>query len=152
MNRLRYALRRFGWALVVVLGVTTVTFVIAQVLPGDPARMLVGAQATAKDIAHVRRLYGLDRPIYFQYAQYCKRLVHPGARVIDKKDPEHQSCSVVGLGLHMDLGYSFHYGKPVTELLASKVPRSLELALAALFIQLLIGVTIGTVAAARRGS
>ena len=47
-------LRRIGWALVVIFGVATLSFVVAQVLPGDPARMMLGPQAPPADVAHVR--------------------------------------------------------------------------------------------------
>src|SRR5262249_47167581 len=77
-----------------------------------------------------------------------KRLVHlaPAAAT----DDEHRSCSVVG-PVHFDLGYSFHYRKPVAKLLAERIPRSFELGLAALVVQLGIGMGAGAFAAARRG-
>jgi peptide/nickel transport system permease protein len=150
---LLYMARRLGWALVLVAGVTTLSFVVAQLLPGDPARMLVGPQASAEDAAHVRALYGLDRPVAVQYARYWSRLVHRGAAVVDpKRDPDHASCQPVGLGLHVDLGYSFLYRKPVVALLLAKAPRSFDLALAALGVQLVVGVGLGIAAAARRGT
>ena len=149
---LGYAAPRLAWALVVVLGLTTASFVVAQRFPGDPARMLVGPQASPKELDRVRALYGLDQPLHRRLSRYAARLVHPGAPAIDKKDPAHRSCASAGLGLHLDLGYSFQYRKPVVTLLAEKVPRSLELALAALLVQALFGVGAGAFAATRRGS
>lgn len=150
---LRYVLRRIGWALVVVFGVTTLSFLVAYVLPGDPARMLVGAQASASEVARARELYGLDEPVAKQYGRFVARLVHAGEDPIDKKrDPAHKSCAAVGLGLHIDLGYSFSYHRPVVDLLKAKVPRSAELALAAILLQTLLGVALGALAAWRRGT
>ncbi|APR77482.1 Dipeptide transport system permease protein DppB [Minicystis rosea] len=147
------ALRRLGWALAVIFGVATLSFVVAQLLPGDPARMMLGPQAAPADVAHVRQLYGFDRPLPVQYARYWKRLVHTGPRVVDpKRDAEHRSCASLALGVHVDLGFSFFYRKPVIDLLAARIPRSAELALAAVLAQLLIGVGLGLLAAAKRGT
>lgn len=146
-----YLLRRLGWALVLIAGITTLSFVVSQLLPGDPARMTLGPQASAADVAHAREIYGLDQPIRVQYLRYLGRLVHLGPRVVDpKKDLDHRSCGSVGPGLHLDLGFSFFYRKPVVDLLAAKIPRSFELAVAALVLQLLFGVGLGSFAASRR--
>ncbi|WP_437803277.1 ABC transporter permease [Sorangium sp. So ce693] len=156
-------LRRLGWAAIVIAGVTAVSFGIAYLLPGDAARMLVGPQASAADLERARAIHGLDRPVPVQFARFVRRLVHLGpARGGDgsaagpdagaRPDPEHRSCAAGPLGLHVDLGYSFHYRKPVVDLLEAKVPRSVELALAALLVQLLLGLSLGIVAAARRGT
>jgi peptide/nickel transport system permease protein len=147
------ALRRIGWAIVVIVGVATLSFVVANLIPGDPARMMLGPQASPTDVAHVRALYGFDRPVAVQYARYWKRLVHTGPRVIDpKRHPDHKSCGSVALGVHLDLGFSFFYRKPVLDLLAKRIPRSAELALAAVLAQLAIGASLGMLAAWKRGT
>jgi peptide/nickel transport system permease protein len=148
-----FILRRIGWAAIIVLGVTSLSFFIALVLPGDPARMLVGPQASAKEVAEARKLYGLDEPLGVQYGRFVSRLVHRGPDPIDKKrDEAHRSCAPLGIGLHIDLGYSFTYQRPVAELLQKKAPRSLELALAAVCVQAILGLSLGVFAASRRGS
>ncbi|XXY49543.1 ABC transporter permease [Sorangium sp. So ce269] len=160
---LAHVLRRLAWAAILIAGVTAVSFGIAYLLPGDAARMLVGPQASAADLERVRTIYGLDRPVPVQFARFVRRLVHLGpagsddagverARAGARGDPEHRSCAEGPLGLHVDLGYSFHYRKPVVDLLAAKAPRSVELALAALLVQLALGLALGIVAAARRGT
>jgi len=145
--------RRLGWAVVVAFGVTTLSFFIAHVLPGDPTRMLVGPQASAKDVERARVLYGLDQPITTRYVRFWKRLVHrgEGPTAEARKSPEHRSCAALG-PVHVDLGHSFHYRRPVIDLVEAKLPRSVELALAALCVQLTIGIGLGALAAARRGS
>jgi peptide/nickel transport system permease protein len=145
------AARRLAWAAFVVLAVTTLAFFVIEVLPGDPARLLLGPQASSQDVARARQIYGLDRPVLTRYARFWGRLVHLGPRTIDPKVEEHRSCGAVALGVHVDLGFSFHYGKPVVDLLAAKVPRSVELGLAAFLIQALAGVGLGVLAASRRG-
>lgn len=142
---------RLGWAAFVVVVVTTLSFLVLEVLPGDPARMLVGPQASEQDAAQARRIYGLDRPFVERYGRFWWRLVHVGPKV-DPKDREHRSCASVVGGLHMDLGYSFTYRKPVVDLLAARIPRSLELALATFLIQALLGVGLGVFAASRRNT
>ncbi|MBK9263527.1 MAG: ABC transporter permease [Polyangiaceae bacterium] len=146
------ALRRIGWALTVVFGVTTLSFFLVHVLPGDPARMIVGPQASARDVEKAREVYGLTGPLRVRYARYLLRLVHVGAAL--QKDAlrpaDHRSCASVER-LHFDLGTSFHYRRPIVDLVAAKLPRSLDLALAALAVALAIGLSIGVSTAARPG-
>jgi peptide/nickel transport system permease protein len=154
------AARRLGWAALVVVGVTTLSFVVAQLLPGDPARMMLGPQASSEDVAHARALYGLDLPqrnplrrLAVQYARYWSRLIHRGPAPVDRRtDAPHRSCASLGVGVHLDLGFSFSHRKPVVDLLAARIPRSAELALAAVLVQLGLGLGLGLVAAARRGT
>ncbi|MEZ4302685.1 MAG: ABC transporter permease [Polyangiaceae bacterium] len=143
--------RRLAWAALVVVVVTTLSFFVIEVVPGDPARMLLGPQASAEDVARARDIYGLDRPVWERYARFWGRLVHTGPRVIDpKKDREHRSCGAVALGVHVDLGFSFHWRKPVVDLLAAKMPRSLQLGFAAFVVQAVMGIGLGLFAASRR--
>ena len=161
MPALRYLGRRLAWAVLIVIGVGTVAFFLSHMLPGDPTRMLLGPQARPADVAQARRIYGLDRPLYVQYALFWQRLVHlgpplpapaPGATKPPKPDPDHASCARLPGGLHLDLGYSFRYSRPVVELVREKAPRSAELGLAALLTQALIGLGVGILSARRRGS
>ncbi len=150
-GRAGYLLRRLGWALIVVIGVGSVSFVMARQLPGDPVRMILGPQAAPEDVARARRIYGLDRGVAYQYARYWQRLLHThGAHEGEETHPDHASCGVLG-PLHVDLGYSYRYRKPVVELIATRAPRSLELALAALLFQSLLALGAGITAARTRG-
>ncbi|MEZ4312194.1 MAG: ABC transporter permease [Polyangiaceae bacterium] len=109
--------------------------------------------AGAGEDKRARDIYGLDRPVWERYARFWGRLVHTGPRVIDpKKDREHRSCGAVALGVHVDLGFSFHWRKPVVDLLAAKMPRSLQLGFAAFVVQAVLGIGLGLFAASRRGS
>ena len=143
---LRHVLRRLLWLLLIVAGVGSLTFFMARRLPGDPARLWLGPQASAEDVAHARKSYGLDQSAAQQYLRFWQRLVHLRTARID-----HRSCAPRDGAVHLDLGYSYRYRKPVTTLLADKAPKSLQLALAALFVQLVFGVGIGMYAAKRRG-
>ncbi len=146
------ALRRLGWALVVVFGVTTLSFFLVHVLPGDPARMIVGPQASARDVAKAREVYGLDQPVWRRYARFVSKLVHVGETFAQDapKPAEHRSCVSVGR-VHIDLGSSFHYRRPIIDLVIAKLPRSFELALSSLAVALALGLSLGVSTAARRG-
>jgi len=147
---LQHAARRLLWALGLIAFITTISFVVARLLPGDPARMMLGPQASAADVQRAQRIYGLDQGIGTQYARYWLRLVHRAPEASLAGD--HRSCAGPWLGLHVDLGYSFHHRKPVVALLASRVPRSIELALAAMLVQLTLGLGLGLISGAKRGS
>lgn len=121
-------LRRLLFMVFVVWGVTLITFFLARVAPGDPARFIAGPHANATALAHVRALYGLDKPLVVQYWHYLGDLVHG------------------------NLGTSFVTHRSVVEDMRDFFPATLELALAALVLGSLIGLIIGVVAAMTRGS
>ncbi len=148
-------LRRLAWALFVVVGVASVSFALTRALPGDPARILVGPQASRADVERARTLYALDAPLRTQFVRYWARLVHTAGSPEDPpEDPpeDHTSCSEPLRGVHLDLGFSHRYRKPVGTLLAEKAPRSLALALGAMLIQVLLGIGLGAFAAKKRGT
>jgi peptide/nickel transport system permease protein len=154
---MRYLLRRLGWSVFVVWGVVSVAFVVNTFVPGDPARMVAGAQARPADVERIRQQLGLGDPAIVQYMRFWRRLVHVGPRVIDPKaDPAHANCAaVLPLGtsaVHIDLGRSAQKRQPVVDLIATRLPRTFALALAGMVVQLLLGLGTGVLAAARRGS
>lgn len=152
MNAFAHLSQRLLWAIIVVLGVGSIAFVMERKLPGDPMRMVLGPQAHPSDVARARKNYGLDEPIYTQYRLFWERIAHLTKKPPDKNDPEHASCSNPFGELHVDLGVSYRYRKPVTTLIADKAPQSIVLALAALLLQLVLGVGAGVFAARHRDS
>jgi peptide/nickel transport system permease protein len=149
--------RRIGWSVAVVWAVVSIAFAVNTLLPGEPARMVAGPQARPADVARIASQLGLDRPPLVQYALFWKRLVHVGPRVVDSTgDPRHANCApVVPLGswaVHLDFGKSFQMRQPVADLVLARLPRTFALALAGMFVQLLLGVATGTAAALVRGS
>jgi peptide/nickel transport system permease protein len=125
---LRFLIRRLFFLVFVVWGVTLVTFLLARVVPADPARLIAGPRAGPEAVAQVRADYGLDRPLWEQYVGY------------------------IGGLLRGDLGRSFVTKRPVTEDLAAFFPATVELALASLLIAGLIGFPLGILAGVRRNS
>ncbi len=115
----------FGAA--VLIGTTLITFLIAFVIPADPAVSMAGAKADPRTLATIRRELGLDQPLYIQYARYLERAAHG------------------------DLGRSYVRRQSVTALIESRFPATAVLALAAMALSLILGVAMGSIAAAYRG-
>ena len=110
----------------VLLGVTLFTFIISHMIPGDPARMLVGQRASEETLLRMRAAMGLDQPVYIQYVQYMKALFQG------------------------DLGLSIRTQQPVLEELKTFFPATLELTLVSMFLTLVIGIPLGVLAALKR--
>lgn len=114
-----HILRRLSMLFPMLLGVSMAVFLILHLIPGDPARMAAGPDASEADIAQIRVNYGLDKPLIVQYGIYLDKL------------------------LHGDLGNSFRTLAPVTEGIARTFPATLELTLAGMMIAVLLGVPVG---------
>ena len=148
---IRRALRRIGWALLVIWATTTITFFINNVLPSDPARMVAGAQARPKDVERIRQQLGLDRPVLEQYGRFMRRMIHLGPRHPSPKDAVHGTCAAIG-PVHFDLGKSYQQRRPVTTILGERLPRTVWLAFAAMLVQTFLGVVTGLIAAIKRNT
>lgn len=144
---MRALLRRFAFSIFVVWAVASLTFAISHLLPDDPARLAAGAQARPQDVARIRHDLGLDLPVRAQYMIFLKRLVHTGP---PETKGEHATCAAFG-PVHVDLGRSYQQRRPVTTILAERIPRTLALAAVAALFQALIGTALGTFAATRKG-
>ena len=120
-------LRQRCWGLLLVMiGVCAITFIISHLIPGDPARLLAGDRASDEMVQHMRHQLGLDLPLWQQFIHY------------------------VGDLLRGDLGTSIRTGRPVLADLRLFFPATLELALCALLLALLIGVPLGVLSAVYR--
>lgn len=108
--------------------VSTVTFVLMFAVPQDPGAAIAGPQATPQVTENIRKLLGLDQPLYVQYGRYLWRL------------------------LHGDLGRSYVFGRPVLELIVSHLGPSFQLALACIIAEAAIGLPVGILSAVRQGS
>jgi peptide/nickel transport system permease protein len=123
-----YLARRLMWGAGVLVALALVTFFLTYILPADPARSIAGPRASAEDVARIRHQLGLDQPFLVQLVSYLERAIHG------------------------DLGYSFSQNVDVLPLILSRFPATLQLALAGLFVELVIGLPLGVLAAARRGT
>ena len=115
--------KRLLGLLLVVFGVSLITFTISHLIPGDPARLIAGDRASDALVAGIRHQLGLDLPLYQQYGRYVLDLVQG------------------------DLGTSIRTNRPVLEDLQAFFPATLELALVALFLAILVGVPLGVLSA-----
>jgi peptide/nickel transport system permease protein len=123
---IRMFLRRLGWSIVVVWFVVTATFAMATAIPADPAKAMLGPHATPEALERVRAHYCLDQGVVVQYGCWLE--------------------SIAG----GDLGESYRSKRAVTTILATRIGPTVQLALAAIVLQLLIGVPLGILAAIRR--
>jgi peptide/nickel transport system permease protein len=123
-----YIVRRLLWMVLVLFGVAAITFVIAFLVPGDPARLYAGTNASPAAIKIIHHQLGLDRPLWTQFADYMWRV------------------------LHLDFGFSYRYQTPVLPAILQRFPATAELALAGVFFELIIGLPIGILSAIRPGS
>jgi peptide/nickel transport system permease protein len=124
----RYILRRLSAMIPVLFGVSLLVFSIVHLIPGDPAVILAGMEASESQVARVRQELGLNRPLYVQYASYMAHV------------------------LRGDLGRSIHSRQPVSAAIEECFPATLELTLASLLIATVIGIAVGVVSAVERYS
>ncbi len=125
-DRARYVLRRVLTSLLVVLGVVTITFVVSRLVPSDPASLYAGARARPEQVEQVRQDLNLDAPVLSQYVSYLGDLVRG------------------------DFGVSFATKRPISQDLRRFLPATLELALSATALSMLVGIPAGVAAAARQ--
>jgi ABC-type dipeptide/oligopeptide/nickel transport system permease component len=123
-----FILRRLVAMIPVLLGVVIAVFVMVKLAPGDPAAALLGVQATPQELERVRHAMGLDRSW-----------------------PEQFGIWLLGV-LHGDLGSSYISKKPVSELILTRLPVTIELAVIGTILGALVGITAGVVSAAKRYS
>jgi peptide/nickel transport system permease protein len=123
----RYLIARAGQSLLTLVLATVVVFLGVRALPGDPALALAGEDRSPQALAAIRAQYGLDQPLPVQFVRF------------------------VGRALHGDLGRSVRTGVPVSSMLRSALPVTLELSAIAIVLATLVGVGMGVLAAVRRG-
>ncbi len=135
----KYVLAKLGYALLTLIGVVTVIFLLFTILPGDPARMMLGQNENAEQIAIVKKKYGFDKPIGIQYLQYINDLSPVSFHSTNKED-------YTFLSENKYLRESFQKnGKKVTSVIAETLPNTFVLAISAICIAMLLGVLLGIV-------
>lgn len=123
-----YLVRRVSLLVPVLIAVTAVTFFLSHVVPGDPARLIAGLNATTEQVDTLRHELGLDKPVTTQYAIYMRDL------------------------LTGDLGTALSNFQPVSSNLVTFFPATFELAIVSLIFSVLIGVPAGVISAVHRGT
>lgn len=120
-------INRFLSMLPVIFGVLLLTFLLVHLVPGDPVEVMLGESATVADRAALRASLGLDQPLVMQFWRYLNDL------------------------LHGDFGRSIHTQQPISDMLKTRYPATVQLAMLSLMIGILIGVPLGIYAALRAG-
>jgi ABC-type dipeptide/oligopeptide/nickel transport system permease component len=125
---LRFLARRLVLTIPVLFGVATLVFALIHLIPGDPARVMLGESAAEADVVQLRGRLGLDRPLLQQYGMFLRGLVKG------------------------DLGRSLRTGEPVTAQILERMPATIELAGAAMIVAIGVALPLGIVAAVWRGT
>lgn len=123
---LPFLIKRLGFATITLFSALTLVFILVRILPGDPAMVILGDQASAANIEALRVRLGLDQPLLVQYGTFLLNAVQG------------------------DLGNSLVTGRPVMEEILAVLPYTLELTIAALVLGVMLGVPAGVWAAVRR--
>ncbi len=121
-----YILRRIFSTVPIILGVIVLTFFMLQLLPGDPATVLAGEKATQEQVEKIRHELGLDQPLYIQLVRYIGNL------------------------MVLDLGRSVLTDRPVVREIQERLPATVELTFASMLVGGIIGISLGTLAAAKK--
>ncbi|MBV9597899.1 MAG: ABC transporter permease [Chloroflexi bacterium] len=119
----RYIAQRLFHTLLVLLGVSLLTFALIHMTPGDPVLVMLGTDATPGELDRLRHLLGLDQPLYVQYVQYLGHL------------------------LSGQMGDSIFQHQPVSKLIGDRLPATIELTVAAMSIAVVVGMLTGVVSA-----
>jgi len=123
-----YVVRRLWQSALTLVGVSVLVFVILRVVPGDPAKMLLPEGAPQSAIEELNRQLGLQEPLYVQYGLFVQSVFRG------------------------DFGQSFQYRSPALQVVTERLMATVQLALAAMLITVGVGVSLGIVAAVRRGT
>lgn len=124
----RFVLRRLLTAIPVLVGILALVFAVARLIPGDPCIAALGERATEQVCADYNERFGLNESIVTQFAIYLGDVVR------------------------LDLGESFRFNTPVTDLLIERLPLTIELSVTALAIAVIVGVPLGVISAYRHNS
>ena len=121
-----YIVKNLVYSIVIIFGVLTVTFSLLYILPGDPARMMLGQRADVASVEAVREELGLNKPVYIQYVRFMTN------------------------AFRGDLGRSYATNRDVVSTILEKLPATALLSFSALFISSLMGVLIGIISAVKK--
>ncbi len=123
-----YILRRLWQSAITLVGVSILVFVILRVIPGDPAKMLLPEGAPQSAVEELNRHLGLREPLWVQYGIFLRSVARG------------------------DFGQSFQYRSPALRVVVERLPATVQLTLVAMLLTVVVGVSIGIVAAVRQGT
>lgn len=161
---LQYTLKKLLYGILVLFGVVTLVFFLFTILPGDPARMMLGQRADEESIAIINKDLGRDKSIGLQYLNYLNDLAplslhnkqdssHYFYLDNEKYAPYHQLCTIGHTTLVLKAPYfrrSYQSKRKVSEIIATAFPQTAILACTAMAIALILGLLLGIVAALKK--
>ncbi len=124
----RFILHRFLSLIPTLLGISILVFFMIQLIPGDPAEMMLGERASEQSLKRLREELGLDKPLYIQYGLFMSRLIRG------------------------DLGRALKTNEKITTEIAQRFPATIELSIAAMIIAVIFGMSAGIISATRQYS
>jgi peptide/nickel transport system permease protein len=128
MNLFAFLRRRIVQMLPVLIGISAVTFFMIHLIPGDPARNMLGPRATPERIAELRQVLGLDEPLWSQYGRFLAGVIHG------------------------DFGTSLYYRQPVGPLVMERLPATVFLIVYSAILALIVALPLGILASVRRNT
>lgn len=153
-----YILKKIGYALLTLFGVVTVIFLLFTILPGDPARMMLGQNENAEQLAIVKKKYGFDKPVSLQYAYYLNDLSPVSFHSTNSENytylsEEKYAATKLFTVAETDVALKWPYlresfqknGKQVSSVIAETLPNTFVLAVSAIVIAMILGVFLGIV-------
>src|SRR5512135_1726978 len=123
----QFVARRLLLLIPVLIGILLVTFIIVRLIPGDPCVAMLGERATPAACSAFRERFGLNDPILIQFGRYLVNIAQG------------------------NLGDSIRFGRPVVDIIAERLPMTIELTICAMLFSTLLGVPLGILSAIRRG-
>tara|TARA_R100000935_G_scaffold58697_1_gene97108 strand:- start:2714 stop:3790 length:1077 start_codon:yes stop_codon:yes gene_type:complete len=154
----KYVLQKIGYALLTLFGVVTVIFFLFTILPGDPARMMLGQNENAEQLANVKKKYGFDKPVSIQYLYYLNDLApvsfhstDPNNYTFLSEDKYSATPLFTAGGTEVVLKWPYlresfqKNGKAVSSVIAETLPNTFVLAVSAIIIAMILGVLLGIV-------
>jgi peptide/nickel transport system permease protein len=157
---IRYIFKKFFYSLITLLGVVTVIFLLFNVLPGDPARMMLDQNENSEQLALIKQKLGLDQSLPTQYAYYINDLSPISIHSNDSNNYTYLSDNKYTVGAQANIGThtlvlkapylreSFQKnGKKVSQIIAETLPNTVVLACVAILIAILVGIALGIISA-----
>lgn len=120
--------QKIAMFLLILVVTSFLVFIVLHLIPGDPARLYAGSEATEEVVELIRQEWGFAQPLYIQYITFVSK------------------------ALHGDFGYSIHFRQPVLKEILQRLPSSIELAAAAILISIVFGIPLGVASALHRRS
>ncbi len=155
-----YILQKIGYAFLTLFGVVTIIFLLFNILPGDPARMMLGQNETAEQVAIVKKKYGFDQPLSKQYVYYLNDLsllsFHSSIETDYTffNDNKYNGILLFSIG-ETNVAFKFPYlresfqknGKKVSAVISETLPNTFVLAVSSITIAMILGVVLGIISA-----